>query len=105
MSFNIGTTFFSIIGRAAMMASTSVTWLHTPEVLHTSYRGTGHAFANGVARVGAFLYPYESVEERGGGGEGKEGREEDEEMEMIELDHADEEGLDMTPMAPVMIEL
>ncbi|GMH48809.1 hypothetical protein TrVE_jg4014 [Triparma verrucosa] len=134
MSFNIGTTFFSIIGRAAMMASTSVTWLHTPEVLHTSYRGTGHAFANGVARVGAFLCPYvvgnfsvkgagtfislvtfvavfaanklpESVEERGGGGEGKEGREEDEEMEMIELDHADEEGMDMTPMAPVMIEL
>lgn len=58
MSYGVGTTFFSIIGRAAMMGSSSVTWLHTPEVLHTSYRGTGHAFANGVARVGAFLCPY-----------------------------------------------
>ena len=58
MAIGAAPKLFSIISRAGMMASSSVTWLHAPEVLEVDYRSTGHSLANGMARVGAFLCPY-----------------------------------------------
>ena len=40
------------------MGSSSVTWLHTPEILTTDVRGTGHALCNACARVGAGVCPF-----------------------------------------------
>ena len=42
MGLGAAPKFFSIVSRAAMMASSSVTWLHAPEVLMVDYRSTGH---------------------------------------------------------------
>ena len=40
------------------MAASSVTWLHTPEILATEVRGTGHSTCNAMARIGAGVCPF-----------------------------------------------
>ena len=40
------------------MSASSVTWLHTPEIITTEARGTGHSACNAMARVGAGVCPF-----------------------------------------------
>jgi len=40
--------------RGALMISTSVTWIATPELYPTEIRGTGHSYAYAISRIGAF---------------------------------------------------
>lgn len=51
-------TFFSMGARMFEMAASSVTWLTTPELLTVDVRGTGHAYCNAMARIGAFICPF-----------------------------------------------
>jgi len=47
-----------LIGRAAIVAANSSTWVATPELYKTDFRGTGHASCNAATRVGGFCAPY-----------------------------------------------
>ncbi len=61
MGATIGPTVmltFSLIARAASVASNSTVWVLTPELYKTSVRATGHSSCNGFTRVGAFLSPF-----------------------------------------------
>eukprot|EP01038_Epipyxis_sp_PR26KG_P007600 gene7600-10349_t len=48
----------SIIGRIAIMAASSATWVTTPELYCTESRTTGHASCTSISKVGALLSPY-----------------------------------------------
>ena len=50
--------FFAFVARMLMMGSTCTTWVSTSEILTTDIRGTGHAAANAMARLGGFICPY-----------------------------------------------
>ena len=61
MGATIGPTVmltFSLIARAASVASNSTVWVLTPELYKTTVRATGHSSCNGFTRVGAFLSPF-----------------------------------------------
>ena len=47
---------FCAVGCA--MAAASATWVHTPELLATRERASGHAVVNALAKAGAFASPY-----------------------------------------------
>lgn len=48
----------SMCARLAMMGASSATWVITPELFQTELRASGHAIANCMARVGAFIVPF-----------------------------------------------
>lgn len=61
MGATIGPTVmltFSLIARAASVASNSTVWVLTPELYKTDVRATGHSSCNAFTRVGAFLSPF-----------------------------------------------
>jgi putative MFS transporter len=61
MGATIGPTemlVFSLIARAASVASNSTVWVMTPELYKTHVRATGHSSCNGFTRIGAFLSPF-----------------------------------------------
>ena len=41
-----------------IMAATSITWLHTSELLPTEIRATGHGLANAAGRIGGITSPF-----------------------------------------------
>jgi len=49
---------FAFFARMFIKAATSVTWLHTTELLPTRFRATGHGFANALGRIGGITCPY-----------------------------------------------
>ena len=53
-----GVLAFSLIARAAIMAGSCATWVHTPELYDDSCRATAHSVSNVVARLGALISPY-----------------------------------------------
>jgi putative MFS transporter len=50
--------FFAFLSRMFIMAATSITWLHTSELLPTEIRATGHGFANAMGRIGGITSPF-----------------------------------------------
>lgn len=48
----------AFLSRMFIMAATSVTWLHTAELLPTEIRATGHGLANTLGRIGGITCPY-----------------------------------------------
>jgi len=49
---------FAFLSRMFIMVATSVTWLHTAELLPTRFRATGHGLANALGRVGGITCPF-----------------------------------------------
>lgn len=49
---------FAFLARMFMMSATTVTWLHTSEMLPTEIRSTGHGLANAMGRVGGLCSPF-----------------------------------------------
>ncbi|KAL3910153.1 MAG: hypothetical protein SGILL_007807 [Bacillariaceae sp.] len=50
--------FFAFLSRMFIMAATSITWLHTSELLPTEIRATGHGLANAMGRIGGITSPF-----------------------------------------------
>lgn len=50
--------FFAFLARMFIMAATSVTWLHTAELLPTRFRATGHGLASAMGRIGGVTCPF-----------------------------------------------
>jgi len=50
--------FFAFLSRMFVMGGTSVTWLHTAELLPTRIRATGHGLANAMGRIGGITCPF-----------------------------------------------
>mmetsp|Transcript_48763 Transcript_48763/g.135697 ORF Transcript_48763/g.135697 Transcript_48763/m.135697 type:complete len:251 (+) Transcript_48763:96-848(+) len=48
-------TVAACVGRAAMMAASCATWVHTPELFPTSVRAEAHGILNLVSKSGAFF--------------------------------------------------
>jgi MFS transporter, putative metabolite:H+ symporter len=48
----------AMCARLCMMGASSATWVITPELFKTELRASGHAIANCMARLGAFLVPF-----------------------------------------------
>merc|ERR1712196_372006 len=58
-----GTSFFIIrcsviVSRLAVMAATSITYLHTPEIFPTTLRGRAHTILNGLKMMSAMVAPF-----------------------------------------------
>ena len=49
---------FAACGRMAIMASSCITWIITPDCFDTKHRGLGHSVAVAISRIGAFCAPY-----------------------------------------------
>jgi len=49
---------FAFLSRMFIMGASSVTWLHTAELLPTRFRATGHGLANAMGRVGGITCPF-----------------------------------------------
>ncbi|KAG7366367.1 putative sugar transporter [Nitzschia inconspicua] len=49
---------FAFLARMFIMSATSVTWLHTSELLPTEIRATGHGLANAMGRIGGITSPF-----------------------------------------------
>jgi len=49
---------FAFLSKMFIMAATSVTWLHTAELLPTKIRATGHGLANAMGRIGGITCPF-----------------------------------------------
>ena len=47
-----------LMARAAIVSANSTTWVATPELYKTKFRGTGHASCNAATRLGGFLAPF-----------------------------------------------
>lgn len=54
----VGLLTIAWLGRMLAMASSSATWVATPELFPTEMRATGHSICNVGARLGAFCSPY-----------------------------------------------
>lgn len=54
---NVPLVIVSIFARATVMGASAAMWVATPEMLATKMRTTGHAVANSMSRVGAFVAP------------------------------------------------
>eukprot|EP00536_Pseudo-nitzschia_multiseries_P006125 jgi/Psemu1/192373/e_gw1.126.79.1 len=49
---------FAFLARLFVMTASSVTWLHTAELLPTEIRATGHGLANALGRIGGITCPF-----------------------------------------------
>ena len=49
---------WSMLARMGVFAASAVTWIHTPELLATNIRATGHAISNSCAQIGSFFVPF-----------------------------------------------
>ena len=56
--WSLQVVMWSFAARLGSFAASSATWVHTPELLPTEMRGTGHAAANIFAQIGSFFTPF-----------------------------------------------